>query len=102
MNFSEAIKKCSMDAWEAAVPCDVFVGKVVGEEPYRVSLMGMEIPEDILYVPEHLMHKEKKISMGIYTETIVIQEGLCKGDCVLIVRKNGGGYYAVIGKVQEG
>ena len=102
MNLAEAIKKCSVDAWEAQVPCDFFFGKVTAVEPYRVALGDMEIPCEILYVPEHLMYKERKITLGIYTETIVINEGLKVGDCVILIRKNGVRGYAVAGKIQEG
>lgn len=102
MNLAQAIKKCSLEAWEAQVPCDVFFGVVTGIEPYAVKVGDMEIPEEILYVPEHLTYKDTVVTLGIYTKTVVINEGLKLGDCVVLVRGNGGMGYVVMGKIQEG
>lgn len=102
MNLAEAIKKCSMEAWEANIPCDVVFGSVTDDEPVRIKVGDMELPREIIYVPEHLTYKEETISLGMYERTIVIREGLKKGDCVAVVRKNGGTGYVVTGKIQEG
>ncbi len=99
MNLAEAIKKCSMEAWEASVPCDVVFGEVTGTEPLQIAVGETIIPDEILYVPEHLLYKEKEISMGIYDRVIVINEGLCEGDGVVLIRKNGGSGYIVTGKI---
>lgn len=102
MNLAQAIKKCSLDAWEAQVPCDMFLGVITGVEPVTVKVGGMEIPKEILYVPEHLLYKEQVVTVGLYREVVVINEGLKEGDCVVLVRKNGGSGYTIVGKLQEG
>lgn len=102
MNLAEAIKKCSMEAWEAQVPCDVVFGIVTEEEPVGIKVGDIKLPEEIIYVPQHLTYKEERISLGIYERTIVIREGLKKGDCVALVRKRGGEGYVVTGKIEEG
>lgn len=99
MNLAEAIKKCSMEAWDASVPCDVMFGEVKGTEPVKIALGETVIPEEILYVPEHLLYREKEISIGIYDRVIVINEGLCVGDSVVLIRKCGGSGYVAIGKI---
>ncbi len=99
MNLAEAVKKCSMEAWEAAVPCDIVFGTVTDEEPVKISVGDMKIPDEILYVPEHLLYKEEEISLGIYERVIVISKGLKKGDCAVLIRKSGGLGYVVIGKI---
>ncbi len=99
MNLAEAVKKCSMDAWEAIVPCDVVFGEVIEEEPFKISVGDIVVPNEILYVPEHLLHREEEISLGVYDRVVVIYEGLKKGDRAVLIRKSGGLGYVVIGKI---
>jgi hypothetical protein len=99
MNLAEAIKKCSMDAFDASVPCEVMLGTVTKTEPMEVTVGDIKLPTEILCVPEHLIYREENISLGIYDRTIVINKGLKVGDSVLLMRKSGGVLYAVIGKI---
>ncbi|MBQ3111081.1 MAG: DUF2577 family protein [Clostridia bacterium] len=99
MNLAEAIKKCSMDAFDASVPCEVVLGTVTKTSPVEVVVGDMKIPGEILCVPEHLVYREENISLGIYDRTIVINKGLKVGDEVIVMRKSGGGLYALIGKL---
>lgn len=99
MNLAQAIKQCSMDAWETSVPCDVMLGCVTGTDPLKITIGDMEIPTELLYVPEHLTYREEEIKFGVYERVIVINKGLSAGDEVIVMRKRGGGGYAVIGKL---
>lgn len=99
MNLAQAIKQCSMDAWDASVPCDVMLGFVTGTDPVKITIGDLEIPTELLYVPEHLTYREEEIKLGIYEKTLVINKGLCVGDEVVVIRKSGGGGYAVTGKL---
>ena len=99
MNLAEAIKKCSMDAFDASVPCEMMLGIVTKTEPVEVKVGDMTLPGEILCVPEHLIYREENVSLGIYDRTIVINKGLKVGDSVLLMRKSGGVLYAVIGKL---
>lgn len=99
MNLAEAIKKCSMDAFDASVPCEVMLGTITKADPVEVMVGDIKLPAEILCVPEHLIYREENISLGIYDRTIVINKGLKVGDSVLLMRKSGGVLYAVIGKL---
>ncbi len=99
MNLAEVIKKCSVEAFDACVPCDVLFGEVTGVEPYRIKVGDVDLPHEILSVAEHLFHKETEITMGIYTRTVIINEGLKKGDTVVVIKQTGGGNYVVVGKI---
>lgn len=99
MNLAEAIKKCSMDAFDASVPCDVVLGEVIGEDPYSVQVGKMKIPEEILYISEHLLRKVEEVNFGVYERTIVINKGISVGDTLVLIRKSGGGSYVAIGKI---
>ncbi|MBQ8539974.1 MAG: DUF2577 domain-containing protein [Clostridia bacterium] len=99
MNLAEAIKQCSMDAWETSVPCDVMLGVVTGTDPVKITIGEIKIPAELLYVPEHLTYREEEIKLGVYERTVVINKGLSAGDEVIVMRKSGGGGYAVIGKL---
>ncbi len=99
MNFADVIKKCSMEAVEASVPCDAVLGSVVQTDPLRINAGEMELPEDVVLIAEHLLYKEEEISLGIYDRTVVISEGLKEGDNVVLLRKRGGESYIVIGKI---
>lgn len=99
MNLAEAIKKCSMDAFDASVPCEVVLGYVESAEPLKVTIGDLKIPEEILYVSEHLLYREQEIRMGTYERVVVICEGICEGDTLVLMRKSGGGMYVAVGKI---
>ncbi|MBQ8002921.1 MAG: DUF2577 family protein [Clostridia bacterium] len=99
MNLAEVIKKCSMEAFEASIPCDIVFGTVVGIEPCLVKVGDMTIPSEILSVAEHLLHKETTVTLAGYEKTVVINAGLSLGDTLVLLRQAGGGNYVAIGKM---
>lgn len=99
MNLAEAIKKCSMEAFDAALPCDVLFGTVEGTDPLSVKTGDMLLPEEVVSICEHLLYKKAKISFGIYESDIVINEGITIGDVLVMLRKKGGEGYIAIGKI---
>ncbi len=99
MNISEAIKRCSMDAFEASVPCDVMFGTVVETEPCRVKVGDMIIPDEIFTITDSLLYREVQVSFGIYDRVIVINEGVKAGDILVVLRKKGGGEYIAVGRI---
>lgn len=99
MNLAEAIKKCSVEAFDACIPCDVLFGEVTGVEPYKIKVGDVNLPDEILSVPEHLLYKATQITLGTYTRTVVINEGLKTGDTVILIKQTGGGNYVVVGRM---
>ena len=99
MNFAEAVKKCSMEAYGASIPCDAVTGEVEEAEPLVVRVGEMQIPSEILYVSEQLLYKEQEIRLGTYERTVVIHDGIKKGDRLILLRKSGGEGYFAIGKI---
>lgn len=99
MNLADAIKKCSLEAYEATIPCDVLFGTVTDTEPYSVKVGEMLLGEDVLTVAEHLLYKEEEITFGVYERVVVINEGIQVGDTVIILRQSSGGNYVAVGKI---
>ncbi len=102
MNIAEAVKKCALEAFEANVPCDVLFGVVEGVNPCKIRVGDALLEGEILIIGEHLIRKECEITLGVYERTIVINEGMKKGERVILLRGHGGEKYVVIGKESEG
>ncbi len=99
MNIAEAIKKCALDAYNAALPCEVCVGSVVCEDPIEIKCGEFCLSGDLLDVCDHLLKKECSFKYAGTEKVIVVNEGIKKGDEVVLMRKNGGVGYVAIGKM---
>jgi hypothetical protein len=99
MNIADAIKQCAESSFEAKIPCDVFFGTVTGVAPYEIECGGMKLPTGVTVVTEGLKEKICEFEIGEYKRRITVNEGLKKGDGVVLLRKCGGGAYVAVAKL---
>lgn len=99
MNLAEAIKKCAEEMMDAKVQCDVIIGKVANETPCVIRAGNAELTGEILYIADTVREKKCTIRIGGYEKEIVVNEGLKKGDTVVVLRQSGGSCYAVLARV---
>ncbi len=100
MNMLEAIKKCAMEAFDASLPMEVAFGAVTDTDPIKIKCGDMVLQGELVEVCEHLLRKECSFTVAGYERTIVVNEGIKTGDVVVLIRKQGGDRYCVIGKLR--
>lgn len=100
-NLTGTIKQIAKEERENARPCDFVFGTVESGQPICIRInQKITIGERFLCVPKELTDHEVELSkQGEETVKYMIHNGLKKGESVVLLRKEGGQSYLILGRV---
>lgn len=88
-----------MAAFQASNPVNILVGEVIESRPLKIEVHSkLILTGEFLLVAEHLTSHERVIS----GQKITFDDGLKKGDKVILHRVQGGQEYFVSDRYKEG
>lgn len=109
MGIIDTIKRASIGAVDASNPVSIDFGEVISVDDFKIKIDQKQIlSKEFFVIPEHLTRYEVDLTdnnmyINENTEsslsTLVIREGLQKGDKVLLLRVQGGQQYIILDKV---
>ncbi|WP_442601739.1 DUF2577 domain-containing protein [Paenibacillus sp. KN14-4R] len=113
MSLLNIIKTAGAGAVDASNPVAMLFAEVTQTNPLELNVdQRFTLTEEFLIIPESLTRYELDLrhkhdapggpTQNALPQKIVIREGLKSGDCVLLLRVQGGNSFVIIDKVVKG
>lgn len=99
-DWVDGMREIAMNAYRSSQPCDVCFGTIASGEPLMVTIeeLKLTLGKRQLVVLDYLMDRTVSVSIEGASGTAVLPGALKTGDRVVLLRKDGGQRYVILGR----
>ena len=104
MGLLDLIKVTALEVFQSTNPVNILYGTVIEANPLKIEVHSkLILTDEFLLVSEHLTKHERIGTYGQGTsQKFIFEDGLIKGDKVILHRVQGGQKYYVSDRYREG